>query len=87
MSNRLLRYFLVTSLIGILFAQFSFAAASGGTIEGRVRDSQTGDPLPGANVMLVKTSLGASTDIEGRYTIRDILGRLVYAQGYICWLY
>jgi TonB-dependent receptor len=42
------------------------------TISGQVKDSQTGEPLPGANVMLVKTSLGASTDVDGRFTIRDV---------------
>lgn len=41
-------------------------------IEGVVKDSQTGDPLPGANVVLAGTSLGASADINGRYTIRSV---------------
>jgi TonB-dependent receptor len=47
-------------------------AAPSGKIEGFVKDSKTGDALPGANVMLVKTGLGASTDIEGKYAIRDV---------------
>ncbi len=47
-------------------------AASSGTVEGTVRDAQTGDPLPGANVMILKTSLGASTDMDGRFTIRNV---------------
>jgi len=50
----------------------SALAVSNGTIEGVIRDSQTGDPLPGANVMIVKTSLGASTDPEGRFVIRNV---------------
>ncbi len=54
----------------VLLGSLGFAAS--GRMEGRVRDSQTGEPLPGANVQLVKTSLGASTDAEGRFTIRDI---------------
>jgi TonB-dependent receptor len=41
-------------------------------IEGIVKDSQTGDPLPGANVVLAGTSLGASADINGKYTIRNV---------------
>jgi TonB-dependent receptor len=41
-------------------------------IEGVVKDSQTGDPLPGANVVLAGTSLGASADINGKYTIRSV---------------
>ena len=50
----------------------SLACAGSAMIEGRVRDSQTGDALPGANVQIVKTGMGASTDIEGRYAIRDV---------------
>ena len=48
------------------------ALASGGMIEGLVRDSQTGDPLPGANIMIVRTSMGASTTLDGKYAIRDV---------------
>ena len=71
MSQRILCCFLVVFLAFPLLSTTAAFAASG-TIEGLVRDAQTGDPLPGANVMLVKTSLGASTDINGKYTIRDI---------------
>ncbi len=61
----------VIALSSLLCVMPGFAA-SGGSIEGLVRDSQTGDPLPGANIMLVKTSLGASSTVEGRYIIRDV---------------
>jgi TonB-dependent receptor len=57
---------LAISLGGVAFAQQS------GSISGVVKDSQTGEPLPGANVMLTKTSLGASTDIEGKFTIQNV---------------
>jgi TonB-dependent receptor len=50
----------------------SALAQRSGTISGSVRDSQTGEALPGANVLLVKTSLGASTDVDGKYIIRDV---------------
>ncbi len=43
-----------------------------GTIKGTVTDSTSGDPLPGANVMIENTSLGASTDLYGRYVIPRI---------------
>ena len=71
MSQRMLCCFLVVFLAFPLLSTTAAFAASG-TIEGLVRDAQTGDPLPGANVMLVKTGLGASTDINGKYAIRDI---------------
>jgi len=42
------------------------------SIEGSVKDAQTGDPLPGANVVLVGTAFGSSADINGNYTIRGV---------------
>ena len=42
------------------------------TIQGTVKDAQTGDALPGANVVLVGTSMGASTDITGKYVIHNV---------------
>ncbi len=43
-----------------------------GTIHGEVRDSTTGSSLPGATVFLKGTSIGTSTDLNGRYTIPDV---------------
>ncbi|MBP1648575.1 MAG: TonB-dependent receptor [Bacteroidetes bacterium] len=57
-------------VVHLLLVTLGFAGSE--TVEGIVRDAQTGDPLPGANVMIVKTSLGASTDINGKYTIREV---------------
>ena len=45
---------------------------AGVSIEGVVKDAQTGDPLPGANVVLVGTSFGSSADINGNYAIRNV---------------
>jgi TonB-dependent receptor len=42
------------------------------TLSGTVKDAKSGELLPGANVVLVGTGLGASTDMYGRYTIRGI---------------
>ncbi|MEM6326469.1 MAG: carboxypeptidase-like regulatory domain-containing protein [Bacteroidota bacterium] len=42
-----------------------------GTLRGQVRDAQTGEPLPGANVRLEGTRLGAATDLDGRFEIRN----------------
>ena len=44
-------------------------AQSYGKIVGVVVDAETGDPLPGANVYLEGTTLGASTDVDGTYVI------------------
>ncbi len=47
-------------------------AQSTGTLTGTVTDSRSGEPLQGANVGLEGTSLGASTDADGFYEIRNI---------------
>ena len=47
-------------------------AQESGRIMGTVLDNDTGDPLPGANVFLEGTSLGAATTVEGKYIIRQV---------------
>ena len=54
-----------------LLSSFLFAAAPG-QIEGYVLESKSGDALPGANVFLKGTSSGAATDLNGKYTIRNV---------------
>jgi len=44
------------------------------TVEGRVVDAETGDPLVGANVQVLGTQRGTTTDSEGRFTIRVRVG-------------
>jgi CarboxypepD_reg-like domain len=48
-------------------------AQESGRIAGTVLDKNTTDPLPGANVFLEGTSLGAATTIEGKYIIRQVI--------------
>ena len=48
------------------------AAQSTGTIKGRVTDGETGTPLPGANVVVKGTTVGTSTNANGRYEIRKV---------------
>jgi TonB-dependent receptor len=65
--------FLMTALLLFFFIQGNLAlAADNGTIQGSVRDAQTGDPLPSASVVLVGTSFGAATDVNGTYIIRNV---------------
>ena len=58
----------IVSIIVSVSAQASVNVTIGGT----VKDSQTGDFLPGANVGLVGTGFGASTDINGKYIIQNV---------------
>ena len=55
-------------LAGLLF-YLPLWSGTTGKITGTVIDKTTGDPLPGANVTLVGTSLGAAADMDGNYTI------------------
>ncbi len=63
----------LTISMSVLFLSLGPAFAAGsGTIQGSVKDEQSGDPLPGANVLLVGTSMGASTDLNGNFVIRTV---------------
>lgn len=45
------------------------AAAQFGQIRGTVTDAATGETLPGVNVVIEGTTIGAATDADGRYVI------------------
>ena len=43
-----------------------------GWIYGTVINNDTGEPLPGVNVVIENSQMGASTDADGTYTITDV---------------
>lgn len=51
---------------------FHFASAQTGTVKGTVTDAATGEPLVGANVLLLETQLGAATDYRGEFSIINV---------------
>ena len=53
----------------MLFTAIAVFAGTTGKIVGKVTDAETGDPLPGVNVVLDGTMLGAATDLEGEFII------------------
>ncbi len=55
----------IVFLCGVLFAQ-------NGIIKGKIIDAKTKHPLIGANVMLYGTDLGAASDINGFYEIKNV---------------
>jgi TonB-dependent receptor len=61
----------VLTLFTLLLHQSLFAQGSG-SIRGRVFDKETGNALFGANVVVENTSLGASTDLDGRFNVRGV---------------
>ena len=58
-------------MIGIVWYQPAQAQESG-TISGVVTDANTGESLIGANVVVLNTSLGASSNIDGLITIYGV---------------
>ncbi|RMF58897.1 MAG: TonB-dependent receptor [Bacteroidetes bacterium] len=65
MSMRLIAFVLLTvACAGTALAQ--------GRIAGTVRDATTGEPLIGVNLIVVGTSNGAATDVEGRFVIDNL---------------
>ena len=55
----------ITKLILFLFCAFSYAQTS---VSGSVLDD-SGQPLPGANVIVIGTTTGAVTDFDGKFTL------------------
>ena len=59
-------------LVLLMVASLPLYAAVYGKISGVVTDKKTGEPLPGVNVLIVGTTLGSTTDLEGRYFILNV---------------
>ncbi len=61
----------VAGLIGMI-GMATAALAQTGTLTGRVAAADNGAPLPGANVILLETDLGATTDSAGAYVLTNL---------------
>jgi len=59
-------------ILCLLFIVSVPVLAANPTVEGIVKDSTTGEPLFGANVILVGTGMGAATDFDGKYVIPNV---------------
>ena len=66
MKKILLAIISLTLLSNILFA------GTTGKITGKVKDAQSGQPLPGVNVIVVGTRMGAATNKDGYYVILNV---------------
>jgi hypothetical protein len=56
----------------LIIVPVSLVIAQSGKIAGEVTDSETGEPLPGVNVIVEGTQLGAATDADGFYNILNV---------------
>ena len=56
-------------LLSLLMVVCGYVAIAQNTISGKIVDSETGEPLPGAYVQIKGTNTGTVTDLEGNYSI------------------
>ena len=65
-----MRFF--NKIVTSIFILSSLLFAQKGTISGTIVNAENGEALIGANVFLENTSLGAATDLDGRYVVLNI---------------
>jgi hypothetical protein len=70
MKQRWYQFLCLLLLVTIIAVPVVFAA--NGKIVGTVRDAATKDVVPGANVLVVGTTLGGAADAQGRYYILNV---------------
>jgi outer membrane receptor protein involved in Fe transport len=56
----------------VTFIFSSLYAGTTGKLAGKVADKKTGEPLPFVNITLDGTTIGAATDLDGKYVILNI---------------
>ncbi|HUI66516.1 MAG TPA: carboxypeptidase-like regulatory domain-containing protein, partial [Bacteroidota bacterium] len=62
---------LALMLLGVFSVQSTFSAGSG-TVRGKIFDRTTKDALPGANIQIKGTGLGMATDLDGKYSLKNV---------------
>lgn len=66
----MLKKILYTAMVCLVCTGAAFAQS--GSITGTVTDAETGQTLPGANILIVELSQGAATNIDGKFEITSI---------------
>ncbi len=56
------------------------------TVTGTIKDQNSGEPLPGVNVMVKGTTAGTATDAEGKYEINVTDGNAILVFSYVGYL-
>ncbi len=65
---RWLQYLFITLGVQLTLTLSVYSAV----IQGKITDKSTGDPLPGANVLIQGTAIGAATNLDGKYYISKV---------------
>ncbi len=71
---KIVQYFKPLFFIGSLFLTLAFNTlyGQGARIDGKVIDATNNEPLPFANVLVKGTSIGATTDFDGKFSITGL---------------
>lgn len=64
--------FFLSFMILVLNVFNSAILAEGASVEGYVKDAKTGEPLFGANILLIGTNMGIATNMHGRFVISNV---------------
>ncbi len=67
-----MRKFLLLNLLTLLLLTININASTTGKLTGIVKDSKTGEPLVGVNIVIEGTSMGAASNIDGYYVILNV---------------
>lgn len=66
-----LRHLLLLLIAALLISSVAVAGTTG-KVAGKITDEQTGEPLPGANIVIEGTTMGAASDLNGYYVILNV---------------
>lgn len=59
-------------LLACLFMSIGLVTAQTSTVSGIVTSEEDGEPVVGASVLVKNTSLGAVTDMNGKFSITNV---------------
>jgi len=80
----MMKIFLTSSLILLLFCiAYTATGQKTYTISGKLTDSQSGEPIFGANVYIEETMEGTTSDENGRYKLKHAEGDYTLVVRYI----
>jgi len=70
--KRIQTIYLTLLLLGISAIITPVLAQQTGSIQGTITDSDSGQPLPGVNIIIKGTTVGVSSDIDGSYMLKNV---------------
>ena len=63
----------ISTILFLLLLLPAMALAQSGKLRGQITDQETGEALVGANIIIVGTSYGAATDVNGEYIVLNLI--------------